>query len=209
MKANNFLATDIFPTDDMTISSEACREGLDTMVKMDYINKSEANVIQKYFYDKGSPMSLFKALNLVTKRTKRQSSAVSAISEEKQESEEIPESPVYRKSKDQKQLRLLEYEMAVQLCEEQGIVLSETLLRKALLIPDDLPRSTKIRTKLRQPGECLQSDFWKAQHKSTLRRRKRKTSPTTTSEGLSSGRRTPSDVNLITFPRLRDVAPER
>nr|CAB3262455.1 uncharacterized protein LOC100179680 [Phallusia mammillata] len=31
MKANNFLATDIFPTDDMTISSEACREGLDTV----------------------------------------------------------------------------------------------------------------------------------------------------------------------------------
>lgn len=58
------------------------------------------------------------------------------------------------------------------MCEEKGIVLNEILLRKALLIPDDLPRK-RLGTKIRQPGECLQKDFWKARHRQRSHLRKK------------------------------------
>nr|XP_009862249.2 EF-hand calcium-binding domain-containing protein 12-like isoform X2 [Ciona intestinalis] len=104
-------------------------------------------------------------------------------------------------------IRLKEFEDAVRICKENDVVLSETLLRKVLLHPGDDGTIRDV-MQLPPPGSSLSKDFWKISDEKKRRRKKSKISSadTTTTE---SAVRKKATTNLITFPKLRDVTPER
>ncbi|XP_076804796.1 uncharacterized protein LOC143448801 isoform X2 [Clavelina lepadiformis] len=111
---------------------------------------------------------------------------------------------------DARKARLKEYEAAVKLCEKNGVPLTKELLLKVLLHPGDKTLPEDCRDfRIRQPGTTLSQDFWKTKDKQKIRKKKKDAElMAVKNTGDNKHMRKRSESLVITFPRLREVAPD-